>query len=213
MTNKLLRDLNNINKFCKRFFDSYIIYNDIIVGGKDGKVCDNIVCRLNALLDISVENVGNGIYIDSTVIAQLFKTYKSRELDIIAMDENKNISVILPDNTKIPFVSIKPIKSNVMKFISDKIVEINDLYETNISYRLDELEIERLIDNKQLLIIKENFKLFICKKLFPTIKRNGSDEFKFYFKDIDNEQFKAMTIISDKDMIMDIISLYHCVHF
>lgn len=213
MADKLLKDLNKINKLCKRLFESYIICDDFIIGQNDGKVCDNKFCRLNTTLDISNDNRGSMIYIVSDTIAYLFKNYKSKDLDIIKQDENGNMICILPDNQEIIFAKITPMKDNIKESISNKIKEINEMYDNNIVYDLNDVEIERLNKTKQVLIIKDFYKLFICKKLFPTIKRNGSDNFVFYFKNIDDDKFKSMSVMSDKDLIMNIFGIYYCVHF
>lgn len=213
MADKLLKDLNKINKFCKRIFESYIICGDMIIGQNDGKACENVFCRLNTTLDISNENIGSVIYILPDAIAYLFKNYKSKELDVIKHDEKGNILCILPDNKEIIFAKITPMKDNIKEFISNKIKELNDMYDNDISCDLNDTEIERLVKTKQVLIIKDIFKLFICKKLFPTIKRDGSDSFTFYFKNIDDDKFKSMSVMSDKDLIMNIFGIYYCVHF
>lgn len=212
MADKLLKDLNKINKLCKRLFDSYIICGDMIIGQNDGKACNNVFCRLNTVLDISIDNRDSVIHIVPDAIVYLFKEYKSKELDIVKQDENGNLICILPDK-EIVFAKIAPMKDNIKEFISAKIKEINEMYDNDISYDLNDDDIGRLVKTKQVLIIKDIFKLFICKKIFPTIKRNGSDKFVFYFKDIDNDKFKSMSVMSDKDLLMNIFGIYYCVHF
>ena len=97
MADKLLKDLNKINKLCKRLFDSYIICGDMIIGQNDGKACNNVFCRLNTVLDISIDNRDSVIHIVPDAIVYLFKEYKSKELDIVKQDENGNLICILPD--------------------------------------------------------------------------------------------------------------------
>lgn len=213
MADKILKELNKINKLCKRLFDSYLIYGDYIVGQKDGKPVNTVFCRLTECLDISVDNPGCCIHVVPETISALFKEYKSKELDSVIIDNTGEIRCILPSGSTIPFALISPVKDNITEFITTRIKEINEFYDKNICYDLNDNEIDRLNKTKQVLIVKDEFKLFICKSIFPTIKRNGTDRFVFYFNDIDDYRFKSMSVMSDKENIMDIFGTYQCVHF